>query len=285
MHNKINIAFKLCRWLILPACFFSCGEEITEKKLAAKTFSKELTVEELNSKIPSNLTEEEVIAFKENYINSWIEKQTIIHLAEKNISDKEEIDKLVEAYRNELLTYNYEKLLVTKQLDTAVSDEEIEQYYSVNKKDFELDDYLVQAIFVKIDKTIPDANQVKSWYKKEDDTLAIKELEEYAKVNAENFYYDSTSWIYFDELQKLLPQNSIYDKKSFVIYKRNQKFEDDQYFYFLNVIDYRFGISPLDFEQENIKNRIIQMRTNDIRKKLKEQLLDEAYNNNHVKIY
>ena len=67
------------------------------------------------------------------FIDSWIRRQLIIHQAESNI-DKSELNfsKELEEYRNSLIIYKYETMLVEKKLDTVITDAEIEKYVKEN---------------------------------------------------------------------------------------------------------------------------------------------------------
>ena len=67
------------------------------------------------------------------FIDNWIRRQLLIHQAENTI-DKSELDfsKQIEDYRNSLIIYKYESMIVDQNLDTIVSDEEIEKYIEAN---------------------------------------------------------------------------------------------------------------------------------------------------------
>ena len=86
------------------------------------------------------------------FIDNWIRRQLLIHQAENNL-DKSELDclKEIEDYRNSLIIYKYESLLISQNLDTVVSDEEIEKYINDNAL-FDMNKDAVRSIILNIRK-------------------------------------------------------------------------------------------------------------------------------------
>ena len=72
-----------------------------------------------------------------NYIDSWIQRKILIHQAEKNLTeDQLDFSSQLEDYRNSLVVYAYENILVAQRLDTVVTDLEIDNYYQANQSNF-----------------------------------------------------------------------------------------------------------------------------------------------------
>ena len=55
-------------------------------------------------------------------------------------------------------------------------------------------------------------------------------------------------------------------------------FEDENFIYFINITDFTLkdAISPLSFEKEKIKTILLNLRTIDLRNKLREDLYNDA---------
>ena len=178
-----------------------------------------------------------------------------------------------------------EHKLVNEKLDTVVSDDEIQKYYNAHQADFQLNDYLVKVLYLKIPVDAPDIDKIGMYYKlyKETD---IEEIDVYAKIYATNYYYDEQHWIYFDDLLKEVPLQDI-NKDRFIMKRSKTRFEEGGYYYFLNVLDYKLknSTSPLSFERENIKERIINIRVKELRNEIKQEIISKAYDNNAIKRY
>ena len=220
------------------------------------------------------------------YVDEWVDEHILVSAAEETEElDHQSIERKVEEFKNDLLIHQLENQRIEVELDTVVSEEEITAYYREHETDFELNDYLVKVLYLKIPLDAPDIEKIGSAYKlrNEDD---LETIEIYAKVYASNFYYDIDSWIYFDDLLKEIPLHDI-NKDRFILKRSKIRFEENGFYYFLNIVDYKLknSISPLSFERENIKARIINLRIKDLREKVKNDIIKKAYEENKVTLY
>ena len=209
-----------------------------------------------------------------------------MHKAKENDQiDEEQIERKVEEFKKELYILEMEQQMVNEKLDTNVSDEAIKKYYESHQDEFQLNDYLVKVLYIKIPVDAPEIDRIGNKYKlyRPSD---IEDIEIYAKIYASNFYYDEENWIYFDDLLKEIPLQDI-NKDRFIMKKSKIRFEENGYHYFLNILDFKLKntLSPLSFEKNNIKERILNMRIKDLRETIKNDLIKEAYESNSVKIY
>ena len=92
--------------------------------------------------------------------------------------------------------------------------------------------------------------------------------------------------MYFDELTKEIPLKDI-NKDKFITRKSKIRLDENGFYYFLNVIDYKLKntISPLEFEKDNIRQRILNIRIKELREELKKDNIQKAYNEKSVEIY
>lgn len=285
MLNSINIHPRQLRkffsmgilCIILSACFGGKGDnriakvgdyELFETDLAFLTYTKADSAEIVSA-----------------FVNNWIEEHILLMAAEEMESiDQTEIDKKVADYRKDLLIHEMETIKLDEKLDTNVTEEEILSYHRSHKEDFQLNDYLVKVLYLKIPTDAPNLSKIENVYRlqKPGD---LETVETYAKIYATNFYYDIESWIYFDDLLKEIPLNDI-NKDRFILNLSKIRFEDNGFYYFVNILDYKLknSISPLDFERENIKARVLNLRIKETRDQLKKELIDAAYDKNEVTI-
>ncbi|MBK6952649.1 MAG: hypothetical protein IPH24_11535 [Crocinitomicaceae bacterium] len=220
------------------------------------------------------------------YTEQWVEEQIfVMKAAESDQIDHETIDQRVEKFRNDLIIYELENALLAERLDTTVTDEQIRSYYKSNEKEFQLNDYLVKVLYIKIPFDAPDVEKIAQSYKLTKPT-DLASIQEYAKIYASNFYYDAENWIYFDDILKEVPLHDI-NKDKFILKKSKTRFEEGGFYYFLNIIDYKLKntISPLNFEKQNIKDRILNIRVSKLREEIKNEIITNAYATDEVKIY
>ena len=137
-------------------------------------------------------------------------------------------------------------------------------------------------MYLKINKDTPDQKEIKTAYLlKNDDNETT--LRTFAQNNAIEFYYNPEEWIYFDDLLKKIPIQD-FNKRRFIEKKKKLIFDENDFLYYLNIYDYRLedGISPLSFEKEKIKSIILNMRSNELRRKLRDDLLVDASKNESI---
>lgn len=272
--------------LLIFSIITSCSSGEDKGEVIASVNEAELFEADLNDYLSSlqyETTDSAEIATE--YVDQWVQDQILVQAAQSNEKvDQEVIDKKVEDFRNELLILELEEQLVDERLDTNISDKEIKAYYDSHQQDFQLNDYLVKVLYLKISSDAPDLDKIGQQYKlyREKD---IEEIEVYAKIYATNYYYDEDNWIYFDDLLKEIPLQDI-NKDRFIMKRSKVRFEEQGYYYFLNIIDYKLKntTSPLNFEKKNIKERILNIRIKELREEIKNEIISKAYNDGAVKI-
>lgn len=219
----------------------------------------------------------------DTYVRKWIDQEILMQAAKKEASvPSKRIERKVEEYRKELYTHELMKARVEEALDTTVSEAEIRAFYDAHKDDFQLNDYLVKVLYLKVPLDAPDIDQIGSAYKlkREEDQETV---ELFAKMYASNFYYDVDNWIYFDDILKEIPLQDI-NKDRFILKRSKIRFEENGFYYFLNIIDYKLknSISPLNFERQNIKTRILNMRMKELRETIENEIIKSAYDSGQV---
>ena len=147
---KIKFAIGLMLVLALVSCKNS-GNGKNDKPVAA-IYDKVLYQSDLQDILYDGISVNDSIVRTKAFIDNWIRRQLLIHQAENNL-DKSELDclKEIEDYRNSLIIYKYESLLISQNLDTVVSDEEIEKYINDNAL-FDMNKDAVRSIILNIRK-------------------------------------------------------------------------------------------------------------------------------------
>lgn len=233
--------------------------------------------DELNGIVTLGVSKEDSAIRIESYINSWIRKQLLIQEAAKKININEaEVERKILDYRFSLIAYEYQSFFVKQNLDTVVSNSQIESYYKENIDNFILKQNIVQATFMKVPKTAPRTNKIKDliFSRKEKDE---KELKSYCLSFSTVYHLSDSTWMVFDELVKNSPLVEIPNKIQFLKAYPYYETSDDSYLYFLKVVKYRISdnISPLEFVKDDIRNIILNKRKVELAKKLE----DDVYNN------
>jgi hypothetical protein len=286
-NNKILKRASLL--LVLTHLFFfvACesGQE-QEKTLIGRVNDKYLYWEDIQGAIPKGLPVNDSILTLKRFVDNWIRETLLIQQAEDNLTDEQKnVEKELENYRNSLITYIYEKDLISQRLDTIISNEEVEKYYETHKDDFELKDNIVRVVYVKVNRSAPKIDQLKRWVRsnnmKDKEPLAV-----YCKQFAENYYLNDETWLYFDDLLKEIPIET-YNKELFLKTNRYVEVNDGESIYLMSFKDFKItsSTSPFSFEVDNIRKIILNKRKMDLISKMREDIYNEALNRNKAQIY
>ncbi len=255
-------------------------------EVIAKVYDTELRTSDISFLFKNkNLSIDDSSKLAKNYIDNWVEEQILLHQPTVQNIDLDAINDKANHYKNILIINQLENNYVNNHLDTTVTDNEYIMYYKDHKDDFQLNDYLVKILYLKIPIDAPDIPNLEKWYKLRHPT-DIVEIQNYAQLYASNFYYDTLNWIYFDDLTKEIPLKD-FNKDRFITRKSKTIIDENDYLYFLNVIDYKLKntTSPLEFEKNNIKQRILNTRVKQLKEAFKKQNIEKAYNEKAVEIY
>jgi len=255
------------------------------RAVVAKVKSYELYLDELVSALPSDLSAEDSTSFANSFIRTWATQMLLLDKAELNLSEaSKDVNEQLEEYRRSLIIYQYEKQLVGQRLDTTVSAKEIETYYNNNQKNFELQDNIARAIFVKLDKNAKDVEKVKKLCRSNKDEDRV-ELEEYSIQHAMAFHLNDQQWIPLGELLNQMPQNNYLNVNYFSSYNFAYV-QDSTAHYLLEVkeIKYKNSVSPIEFEKQNIRNILLNQRKLELIQKLEKDIFEEAVSKNQFEI-
>ncbi len=220
------------------------------------------------------------------FLKNWCELEAMrIELENKAPELSETVRLKANLYMGELSRYYLIDRLLRDQTDTIISAREIETYYKNHNQEFKLQDYLVKALYIKIPKgSKPEAPLKKHFLLKNDKDLA--KVNSYIKLYAEDFYFDDEEWIYFTELTKNIPLGKL-NRDNLVLNRTKTYFSDDQYTFFINVIDYTLKDTPppMDFVEAQIRELILSNRMNLLREKRENQLIQQVKKNHEINIY
>ena len=119
-------------------------------KIVATVYDKILYQSDLQDVLYEEISFNDSLVRTKAFIDKWIRRQLLIHQAENTI-DKSELDfsRQMEDYRNSLIIYKYESMLVEQNLDTVISEEEIEKYLKDNSP-IEMDSVSVRNILLNM---------------------------------------------------------------------------------------------------------------------------------------
>lgn len=232
------------------------------------------------------LSKSDSVIFIQNFINKWANNEVFYQQALKYLTDEElDINKEVEEYKKELLSYKFQTKLINDKLDTNVTDSQIEEYYNAHSQNFLLKNNIVKVLYVKTPVNIPNLDKLKKlcYSTNPKDAEPLKSM---CIQYANNYFMNDNTWLMYDDLKKEInqlkevPDYNIQNGKTF-------EFTDATSFYFLKIIEVKSKntLSPLNFEKNNIKNMLINQRKQQLITSIKKDFFDKAKTNKELQIY
>jgi hypothetical protein len=261
--------------LSLISCVSPSDNENTE--LLAKVHRKELYKKDLSTfSVPGNSSADSLL-LAENYIKKWVTDELVISYAKHNLSEKQpEIDALVKAYREALLKYHYQEMLVRTKLSPLISEEEMRSYLADHPSSFLLDRSLIKGLFLKIPKNAPNIKGVEKIFRSSDEA-DLEEIEKYSLQYAANYEYFYDRWVDFGDVVNKLPIKILNPNS----YLRRNKFiniQDSTFVYLVNIEDCLLeGASePFDYAKPKIHEALINERRIAFIRDFENELYNEA---------
>ena len=151
MKRIFHIASLLMIVLPLISSCRAISSFLHDDDAVAVVGSETLYRRDLESVIPKGLSLEDSTRLAMQYINTWASDRVFLSIAEKQLPKSEkDVTKELEEYRKSLLKYRYEQLYVNQRLDTAVTDDLIEEYYQAHQDKFVLERPVVKARYLRI---------------------------------------------------------------------------------------------------------------------------------------
>ncbi len=267
---------------------FSCGyfTQEAEGVAVARVNDTYLYESDIQGLIPEATSKEDSILLVNSYITRWATQQLLIDQARINLSQDKlaQFTKLVEEYKNDLLTEAYKNAIVLQQMDSVVSENELMEFYEANKENFKLNDELVKVRYLQVDENysnLPQAREKLSRFNKKDklELLAMG-------IQFKSFNFNDSIWVKKDALLKALPV--LQDKTEQVLKKSNfTQLQDSLGLYLVkieNVLNPN-DIAPLSHVRPTIEQIILNKRKLELIKTLETDITKDAIKNNDFEIY
>ncbi|MDG1194467.1 MAG: hypothetical protein P8N27_03040 [Polaribacter sp.] len=269
--------------------FNSCNYFIVQEKedksseIIAIVNTEKLFKEDLKNVIPQNISKDDSIVLVKSFINDWAIKQLLLHKAENNNSLEviNEINHLVNDYRESLFINNYKEMLIKQQLDTVISDVEIEDFYLKSKDNFRLNEELVKIKYLHFDNKVVSKKEFLKLFKSEE----IEDLEalEKQQLSFKYFHFNDSIWTQLDKVLLKLP----FSKENLLKKTKLLQKQDSIGLYLTTIKDVlvRNDIAPLSYIRPTIKQMILHKRKIELIREIEKIIVKDATKNNNFKVY
>ncbi len=265
----------------------SCNSDrVTGRDVLARVGKETLTRGQLNRQIPPGLSSNDSVKLARAYVRDWIDRQTVGVVAARNIPDMEEIDRMVAEYRNELISWEYRRLMSYEHADTMFHPDTLQAYYDRNVDDFKLHHPIVKGVFIKIADSSPSLKQVRKIYRSHD-AADIDCLEKKDFTGVIHFDYFRNRWVDWEQIESRMPFDFGNDANAFLRNHKNAEITVGGFVYLLEISEFMpsGSIMPYDYAGELIREALINERRIDYDRRLRYELYNRGIENGDIEIF
>lgn len=225
------------------------------------------------------------VAFVKNYVDRWVVEMMFYNKACQNIASTDEIERMVEGYRKNLILNMYQDALITQQLVPNITAEEIELFYNDNAALFEVEEPLFKGFFVKLPERTRGINDVRRWCSAEG-LEGLESLEQFCVSNSAEYGFFIEEWHPLGYLAQQLPL-TVADLQSRLAAKSVIEFKDNGFTYFVctDTLLVPGEKMPLELVSTDVRDLLVNSKKPQFIKDVKETLYQEAVNSGLIKLY
>lgn len=222
--------------------------------------------------LPRGLSEEDSIAMLRAIVENWIRKEVLTDVAERNVGDMEEIDRLTEEYRENLILSRYLSNMAEGR-SVKVDQSRVDRYWRERGDSMILDEPLVKGIYLKVDEKDPRLSLLKQWMQNGDEA-SVDRIESSGLRGATQYEYFMDRWHPWHEVAEQMPYR-FYDADAFLSGTTDFETNYRGSVYLLHISAYVASGErmPVEYAKEQISEALRQGEINERRN----QLLQEVY--------
>ena len=253
----------------------------------AEAAGRKLYAREVKAAIPKGVVGEDSVAFVNRYVEKWVHKQLKLHEAEELFSDAEQdIDSLVEEYRQALLIRQLDQHYVDRSIDTVFTADENAAYYNAHKADFKLDRTIVKGRIVRFGEGYRQAAKLKTLMgaRSEAQQQDFRDICEKNDFTVDDF---RDQWIDFPEFLSYLPtlRSQSYDSVLATAAVQEMRDSHAHYYFQIDAVLREGEPIPLERLRGTIRRILFNQRKGEIIRAHEEELCARAAEMGEVKIF
>lgn len=283
ISNSVLVGVVSCLSLTLSSCDF-VSSIASRDKVVVEVGGKKLTESELFRSLDlTGLSASDSAAAIDLYIRDWASSNLMYELAREEFSGNEEIDSLVENYRQSLYVYEYELQMIKDHLSSQITDDQVHAYYQKNPSLFYLQEPLLKGISLSVLNQSPDFQVIKLLMESPS-SGNMDMIESYSVKDAAKFDYFNDTWTLLSDIQKRcpLPIHEL-EFKDGKLYTESDSVRT--VFLYVTKCVMTGNMQPFDFAKNRIRSILTEQRKNDYLRKYRNDLYDRGLENGAVKRY
>ncbi|OIP84811.1 MAG: hypothetical protein AUK44_01555 [Porphyromonadaceae bacterium CG2_30_38_12] len=273
LRTKLKvIIFVIALLFPITACKKHAVDAVREKVLEVE--GKFLYLDQVQEVLPPNINAADSAKIAQSFIRKWVTDVLLYENAERNITNKTEIDALVADYRKTLIIHQYQQKMIEQRVPKEPSEEGIKAFYDQYKAQLSLKENVIQGILLILPANAPQKANVRNWVQS-GTTKALESIEKYSMQHAISYEYYGDKWVSFSEILKKTPLQ-LENQTSYLSGRRFVEVNDSTRSYFLGIQASKLIGQTEPYEMA--KPKIIALITNKLKADFISKFEDEIYN-------
>ncbi len=276
--------------------YFKFKKPIDKGRIVASVGDVNLYMSDIKHLYTPKTTSSDSLIKTNMFIENWAKKQILTQKAKLNLSEEkqDELNRIVDNYKDNLFIKSYKEALVLQNIDTLVSEKSLIDFYKANKYIFKLKENIVRVKHYKFKtksksrskrKRLKEIAKIRSDFYK----YSIKELDSIYQDDLDftKMQLSDSIWYSETELKQLRPifTKALYKnnlKKGF--YKELKEADDLHFIKVLELIK-RGKVAPIERVAPIIKQMLLHKNKLEFINQLDNKLIKEAIKSNTYKRY
>lgn len=285
--KKVIYIFSLIVATTVVAC--SNGDSIMGRnknnRVVATVDDNELKLGEILRGMPEGLTGADSATFAKMYIDNWVLNNLKLARAEKVLTTQEEVNRLVEGYRQSLIMRQLDQYYLDEELNTEITDEQIRTHYKLYSQQFTLDHDKVKGIVVRVSKDFRNTSSLREALS-EASKSGTQEISALVKKHELQMNDLTGEWVTFSDFLSYLPTVRTRSYDNLLSKGKVQTMTADDVIFYFTITDIvqRGKKAPIESVTEDIRRMIYAERRSLIIERYEEELKREAMAEQRIEI-
>ena len=283
MNKYIFLTIISLTLVVISSCVHKTPEAARKPLLEVE--GKFLYADEVQQIIPPNVNDTDSIGIANSYIRKWVTDVLMYENAKRNITNKNEIEELVESYRKSLTIHQYQQKMIEQRLPKEASEEEVKAFYTQYSDQLILKENIIKGLLLIIPQKAPKLSTVRSWVQS-GNAKSLENIEKYSLQNAISYDYFGDKWLPLSEILKRIPLK-IEDPSKFLSSNRFVETSDSTEHFFLRIESFRLSgqVEPFEMAKDRIGNILLNKKKADFISKFETEIYNDAVANETVTFF
>jgi hypothetical protein len=283
MNKFLFLTIIFLTLVVMASCVHKTAD--VARKPLLEVEGKFLYVDEIQQVMPPNVNDSDSTQIAQSYIRKWVTDVLMYENAKRNITNKAEIDELVESYRKSLTIHQYQQKMIEQRLPKEPSEEDLKVFYTQYSEQLVLKENVIKGLLLIIPQKAPKLSMVRSWVQSAN-AKSLENIEKYSLQNAISYDYFGDKWLPLSEILKRMPLK-IEDPSRFLASNRFVETSDSTEHFFLRIVSYKTTgqVEPYEMAKDRISNILLNKKKADFIEKFEKEIYTDAVENETVTFF